>query len=52
LVRARRRGLHILEIPGAYVRRSDKTSTVRGLRDSAAYFARLLRFRRKLRQGA
>ena len=29
-----RRGLRIAEIPGAYVRRGDKTSTVRGLRDS------------------
>jgi glycosyltransferase involved in cell wall biosynthesis len=52
MVRALRHGLHIEEIPGAYVRRSDKTSTVSGLRDSAAYFARLVRFRRKLRRGA
>ncbi len=49
MVRALRRGLRLQEIPGAYVRRRDKTSTVSGLRDSAAYFARLLRFRRALR---
>ena len=39
MVRAERRGLRIDEIPGAYVRRDDKTSTVRGLRDSVRYFA-------------
>ncbi len=49
MVRALRHGLRLVEIPGAYVRRSDKTSTVRGLRDSAAYFAKLVRFRRALR---
>jgi len=38
----------VAEIPGAYVRREDKTSTVRGLRDSALYFRQLLRFRRQL----
>jgi glycosyltransferase involved in cell wall biosynthesis len=51
MVRALRHGLRIQEIPGAYVRRADKTSTVSGLRDSAAYFARLVRFRRKLGAG-
>jgi glycosyltransferase involved in cell wall biosynthesis len=51
MVRALRQGLRIQEIPGAYVRRHDKTSTVSGLRDSAAYFARLVRFRRKLGAG-
>jgi len=50
MVRAGRRGLRIDEIPGAYVRREDKRSTVRGLRDSGRYFLRLLRFRRKLRE--
>ena len=49
MVRALRRGLQIQEIPGAYVRRRDKTSTVSGLRDSLAYFGKLLRFRRTLR---
>ena len=49
MVRARRRGLRIQEIPGAYVRRDDKTSTVSGVRDSIDYFAKLLRFRRALR---
>ena len=49
MVRAFQRGLRLQEIPGAYVRRRDKTSTVSGLRDSIAYFAKLLRFRRRLR---
>ena len=46
---AARRGLRIAEIPGAYVRRGDKTSTVSGVRDSVRYFRRLLEFRRRLR---
>jgi glycosyltransferase involved in cell wall biosynthesis len=50
MVRAARRGLRIEEIPGAYIRRFDKHSTVRGLRDSLDYFVRLLRFRRRLRE--
>jgi glycosyltransferase AglD len=49
MVRAERRGLRIAEIPGAYVRRADKTSTVSGLRDSIDYFGKLLRFRKQLR---
>jgi glycosyltransferase involved in cell wall biosynthesis len=49
MLRAERRGLRIVEIPGAYVRRYDKTSTVSGLRDSLAYFRKLLAFRRELR---
>ena len=49
MVRAWRRGLRIEEIPGAYVRRSDKTSTVSGLRDSVDYFRKLTRFRGQLR---
>ena len=48
MVRAEQRGLRIAEIPGAYVRRFDKTSTVRGLRDSFQYFGKLLAFRRQL----
>ena len=48
MARAARRGLKVAEIPGAYVRREDKTSTVRGVRDSVRYFRQLLRFRRKL----
>jgi glycosyltransferase involved in cell wall biosynthesis len=51
MVRAARRGLAIREIPGAYVRRDDKTSTVHGIRDSIDYFGKLLRFRRALRNG-
>lgn len=49
MVRAARAGLRIDEIPGAYVRRYDKTSTVKGLRDSVRYFRSLLRFRKELR---
>lgn len=51
MVRAARAGLRIDEIPGAYIRRDDKTSTVRGLRDSVRYFGKLLEFRRALRDG-
>ena len=50
MVRAARRGLRIVEVPGAYIRRADKTSTVRGLRDSVRYFGKLLAFRRELRR--
>ena len=48
MIRAERHGLRIVEIPGAYVRRSDKTSTLHGLSDSLDYFKRLLRFRSEL----
>jgi glycosyltransferase involved in cell wall biosynthesis len=48
MTRAARRGLQVAEVPGAYIRRSDKTSTVRGFRDSARYFAQVIRFRRRL----
>ena len=51
MVRALRKGLKIREIPGAYVRRADKTSTVSGLKDSFEYFQRLWRFRQALRRG-
>lgn len=50
MVRALRRGLRVVEVPGAYLRRYDKTSTVHGLRDSIDYFRRLLAFRRALRR--
>jgi glycosyltransferase involved in cell wall biosynthesis len=50
MARAHQRGLRVTELPGAYIRRSDKTSTVRGLRDSLSYFVQLLRFRRRLEQ--
>jgi glycosyltransferase involved in cell wall biosynthesis len=49
MLRAERRGLRIVEIPGAYLRRYDKVSSVHGIRDSVQYFARLLSFRRTLR---
>jgi len=48
MARALRRGLRIEEIPGAYVRRADKRSTVSGLSDSIAYFHKLVAFRRQL----
>jgi glycosyltransferase involved in cell wall biosynthesis len=48
MARAERRGFRMVEIPGAYIRRADKTSTVSGLRDSFDYFLRLVRFRREL----
>ena len=49
MARASRRGLKMEEIPGAYIRRDDKTSTVSGISDSLRYFRQLLRFRSKLR---
>jgi glycosyltransferase involved in cell wall biosynthesis len=52
MVRAARRGLRIREVPGAFVRRWDKTSKVSGLRDSVEYFVKLWRFRGALRRGA
>ena len=51
MVRAARRGLAMAEVPGAYIRRFDKTSTVSGLRDSIRYFGKLWSFRRALREG-
>lgn len=45
MARALCRGLRVVEIPGAYIRRFDKTSTVSGFRDSIRYFRRLLAFR-------
>jgi len=48
MIRAERRGLRIVEVPGAYVRRYDKRSSVRGMRDSIGYLWRLLAFRRQL----
>jgi glycosyltransferase involved in cell wall biosynthesis len=50
MTRAARRGLTVEEVPGAYIRRDDKASTVHGVRDSMRYFRQLLRFRRTLRE--
>jgi glycosyltransferase involved in cell wall biosynthesis len=50
MVRAARSGLRMVEIPGAYIRRKDKASTVSGVRDSLRYFRQLVRFRGKLRR--
>jgi glycosyltransferase involved in cell wall biosynthesis len=50
MVRALRGGLTIVEIPGAYVRRWDKTSQVSGIRDSIAYLHSLWAFRNALRK--
>ena len=51
MVRAARHGLRIREIPGAYVRRWDKTSTVSGFRDSLRYLRKLWAFRQALSRG-
>lgn len=51
MVRAARHGLRVVEVPGAYIRRYDKASTVKGIRDSVQYFLKLARFRRRLRSG-
>jgi glycosyltransferase involved in cell wall biosynthesis len=50
MARAARHRLTVEEVPGAYIRRTDKTSTVRGLSDSARYFRQLLRFRKTLKE--
>jgi len=50
MARAARRGMRMVEIPGAYIRRKDKTSTVSGVRDSLRYFGQLVRFRVQLRR--
>jgi len=52
MVLAERQGLRMAEIPGAFVRRRDKTSTLHPLRESLRYFRHLLRFRRRLRSPA
>ncbi len=49
MIRAERAGLRIAEVPGAFVRREDKLSTVRALPDSVQYLRRLWTFRRKLK---
>jgi glycosyltransferase involved in cell wall biosynthesis len=51
MVRSARHGLRVAEVPGAYLRRYDKKSTVSGLRDSLEYFLKLVKFRRRLRAG-
>ena len=51
MVRAWRRGLIIREIPGDYIRRPDKISTVRPVRDACESFVRLWLFRRQLQRG-
>lgn len=50
MARALSRGLRIVEIPGAFIRRYDKTSTVSGIRDSFRYLVRMLAFRKVLRE--
>ena len=52
MLRAERHGFRIAEVPGAYVRRYDKRSSVQGPRDSLAYLGKLLAFRRRLRAPA
>lgn len=48
MYRAAQQGLRIAEVPCLYVRNYAKRSTVRPLRDSLVYAARLLAFRRRL----
>jgi glycosyltransferase involved in cell wall biosynthesis len=43
-------GLKIVEIPCLFLRRFDRASTLKPLRDSIDYFVRLLRFRAKITQ--
>jgi hypothetical protein len=50
MARALYRGLEIVEVPGAFIRRFDKTSTVSGIRDSFHYLVRMLRFRKVLEE--
>lgn len=47
MAQAYHQGLQIAEIPALFIRRWDKESTVRPLRDSITYMRELLRFRRK-----
>jgi glycosyltransferase involved in cell wall biosynthesis len=49
MVRAARAGCRIVEVPVLFQRRSDKTSTVKPLRDSLVYCERLWAFARTLR---
>lgn len=48
LVRAQRKGLKIKEIPVVFIRRFDKTSTVRLIPDTFVYLKELWRFKREL----
>ncbi len=55
MVRAYFAGRRIIEIPAPFVRRFDKKSTLRPVRDSVDYLVKLLRFRRiaaELRRGS
>lgn len=47
MVRARRKGLKIVEIPCLFAHRADKKSTVNLFRDSCDYLAKLYRFKRQ-----
>lgn len=42
-----KRGLNVREIPALFIRRWDKASTVKPVRDSIDYFRELLRFRKR-----
>ena len=48
MVRSRQAGLTIAEVPCTYIRNPAKRSSVRVIRDSATYFARLVAFRMRL----
>lgn len=51
LLRAGRGGFRIAEVPMVFIKRNDKKSTVKPLRDSMQYLKMLVVYRRKLRMG-
>lgn len=48
VIRAKRAGLRVVALPVLFLRRTDKTSTVRIFRDTMDYLAALWKFRREL----
>ena len=50
VVRASEAGLRCVEVPALFLRRLDKQSTVRPVRDTLEYFSRLRQFRRRQRE--
>jgi len=49
MIRAERQGLKIIEIPVAFIRRTDKTSTVKLIPDTLKYLHNLWQFKRNFR---
>jgi glycosyltransferase involved in cell wall biosynthesis len=50
MVRAKREGLRIMEVPVVFIRRFDKQSSVNIIRDTAQYLVNLWRFRQTLKK--